>query len=358
MGLFSIELMILITAVQFSIPTPITNFEESIQQINAYPTTLSADSNLPTVQIDQDPNNVLFEQSAEIIMEVIPQTPESILPPLISLPLDEPTTEPLTDPSMPLHEQPSPSIPTPSGVWTGFDFIKSLHIGQTGEDVYQLKYALHFLGYPITTKDFMYDKSTSDIVMKFQKDHKLHADGIIGPESAKMLNKILKEKEISIPKKELSIAQSASAGYWITINKTTNTLSLFRNKSLIKKFPVATGAKPTLTPEGKFYIKVKLVNPAWGGGGYAKPVKGGSPTNPLGYRWMGLDYKGGGQYGIHGTTAPKSIGTYASHGCIRMNNTHSEELYDLIPQNTPVWIGTMQKLKLWGVDEITTPSIP
>jgi hypothetical protein len=39
---------------------------------------------------------------------------------------------------------------------------------------------------------------------------------------------------------------------------------------------------------------------------------------------MGLGYKG---YGIHGTNRPKSIGTAASHGCIRMRNQDVEDLF-------------------------------
>jgi lipoprotein-anchoring transpeptidase ErfK/SrfK len=92
-------------------------------------------------------------------------------------------------------------------------------------------------------------------------------------------------------------------------------------------------------------------NPTWGGGGYASPVKGGSPSNPLGYRWMGLSIKGGSIYGIHGNSSPYSIGTNASHGCIRMINSDVEELFDMIPINTAVWIGTEEKLNEWGISQ-------
>lgn len=55
----------------------------------------------------------------------------------------------------------------------------------------------------------------------------------------------------------------------------------------------------------------------------------------MGTRWMGLDISWG-SYGIHGTSAPWSIGSFASHGCIRMRNADSEELYGWVPIGTPV----------------------
>ncbi|MFZ5353250.1 MAG: L,D-transpeptidase [Bacillota bacterium] len=138
---------------------------------------------------------------------------------------------------------------------------------------------------------------------------------------------------------------------WIVINKSSRILTLYKRNKVIKKYPVAIGKNPDTTPTGKFTIVIKAKNPAWGGGGYASPVKGGSPKNPLGYRWMGLSIKGGGSYGIHGNNKPYSIGTNASHGCIRMINSDVEELFDLIPKNTIVWIGYKGKLKEWGIEQ-------
>jgi hypothetical protein len=48
---------------------------------------------------------------------------------------------------------------------------------------------------------------------------------------------------------------------------------------------------------------------------------------------MGLGYKG---YGIHGTNRPKSIGTAASHGCIRMRNQDVEDLFERVEVGDPV----------------------
>ena len=59
-----------------------------------------------------------------------------------------------------------------------------------------------------------------------------------------------------------------------------------------------------------------------------------NPSNPIKARWMGI-YDGA---GIHGTDAEHSIGTAASHGCIRMRIAEVKELYDQVPVGTPVYI--------------------
>jgi hypothetical protein len=58
------------------------------------------------------------------------------------------------------------------------------------------------------------------------------------------------------------------------------------------------------------------------------------PKNPLGVRWIGLTKS----LGIHGNNKPESIGKYESAGCIRMYNRDVEELYGMVPTNTPVLI--------------------
>ena len=142
---------------------------------------------------------------------------------------------------------------------------------------------------------------------------------------------------------------SPSSGYWIVINKSTRVLTVYEGDEVHKKYPVAVGRTISLTPDGKYSFIVKSVNPAWGGGGYASPVAGGSPSNPLGPRWMGISIGGGGRYGVHGNASPRSIGTYASAGCVRMINADVIELYDYIPVGTKVWIGTTEKLESYGV---------
>ena len=95
------------------------------------------------------------------------------------------------------------------------------------------------------------------------------------------------------------------------------------------------------TPAGLYNIANKAVNPAWSvpnsdwaGSLAGQVIPGGTPQNPLKARWMGI-YAGA---GIHGTDATGSIGTAASHGCIRMLIPDVIELYDQVDVGAPVYI--------------------
>lgn len=131
------------------------------------------------------------------------------------------------------------------------------------------------------------------------------------------------------PKMKLKIH---TAPFSMVVDKSKNTLVLYSEDVPVKKYSVATGKK-NCTPVGDFKITDKLVNPTWFKTGAILPP--GSPKNALGTRWMGFDKPA---YGIHGTIEPKSIGTQASEGCIRMLNEDVEELYSIIPVGTKVTI--------------------
>jgi lipoprotein-anchoring transpeptidase ErfK/SrfK len=132
----------------------------------------------------------------------------------------------------------------------------------------------------------------------------------------------------------------AAFGHVIVIDRSANTLRLYTGTSLVRTFGVATGQAIYPTPSGIWRIVDKQRNPWW----YPpttsewarglKPVPPG-PSNPLGTRWMGLDAAG---VGIHGTTAPTSIGYSASHGCIRMRIPEAEWLFEQVDVGTPVVI--------------------
>ncbi len=134
---------------------------------------------------------------------------------------------------------------------------------------------------------------------------------------------------------------AASIGPMILINRSANRLTLFHSDNTVwRVFNVATGQSIYPTPAGHFSIVVKWVNPtwypptqdAWAAG--LSPVPPG-PGNPLGTRWMGLSAPG---VGIHGTDEPDSIGSNASHGCIRMQVLDSEWLFSRVRVGTSVFI--------------------
>ncbi len=124
--------------------------------------------------------------------------------------------------------------------------------------------------------------------------------------------------------------------YYLEINKSKNILSIFDDKKLVRTFEVATGKDINLTPAGTFKIVNKVKDPWYS----PKGIPGGTPQNPLGTRWLGLDVPNtnGIIYGIHGTNDPSSIGKHVTLGCIRMNNKDVQWLYEQMPIGTKVII--------------------
>ena len=64
-------------------------------------------------------------------------------------------------------------------------------------------------------------------------------------------------------------------------------------------------------------------------------IPGGSPRNPMGAAALTL---AGGEYAIHGTNAPSSIGGFVSYGCIRMYNQDVVDLYSRVSVGTTVMV--------------------
>ena len=107
------------------------------------------------------------------------------------------------------------------------------------------------------------------------------------------------------------------------------------------RYPVGVG-KAGMAWTGQSSIDGKYISPAWqapdsirSDRSRAAPViPGGSPSNPMGA--AALTLSGGGQYAIHGTNNPGSIGGFVSHGCIRMYNQDIMDLYARVSVGTKV----------------------
>jgi lipoprotein-anchoring transpeptidase ErfK/SrfK len=127
----------------------------------------------------------------------------------------------------------------------------------------------------------------------------------------------------------------------ITIDKAHFRLRLFKGLKFAKSYGVAVGQPAYPTPGGSFSITSKQINPVWSvpnspwaGELQGTVVEGGSAANPLKARWMGI----ANGVGIHGTGEDWSIGTRASHGCIRMHVPDVIDLFSRVPVGTPVLI--------------------
>ncbi|MBH0175733.1 L,D-transpeptidase [Fictibacillus sp. 23RED33] len=139
-------------------------------------------------------------------------------------------------------------------------------------------------------------------------------------------------------------SEHVSKNRLILINTSTNDL-FFLNGSVVKHFKVATGSYKTPTPVGSFRIVNKFKNRPY----YKLNIPGGSPNNPLGNRWLGLDVGGtnGTTYAIHGNNNESQIGKSVSHGCIRMHNQDIQWLYDHVEEDMNVVINrSTSKIKL------------
>lgn len=123
----------------------------------------------------------------------------------------------------------------------------------------------------------------------------------------------------SFPRENAVSARPAGLLAWIELD--TKRLLVYENGREIARFPIAAGAPDTPSPVGVFRVNRKF------------------QTNMSGFgtRFLGLDVPWG-DYGIHGTNNPSSIGGNRSHGCIRLNVRDGEKLYSMIPLGTRVVI--------------------
>jgi lipoprotein-anchoring transpeptidase ErfK/SrfK len=127
----------------------------------------------------------------------------------------------------------------------------------------------------------------------------------------------------------------------LVVDRASFQLHLYERLELTRSYTVAIGALGFDTPAGLYHIQNKAVNPAWSvpnsdwaGSLAGTVVPGGVPENPLKARWLGI-YDGA---GIHGTDVTSSLGTAASHGCVRMSIPEVIELYDKVPVGAPIYI--------------------
>jgi lipoprotein-anchoring transpeptidase ErfK/SrfK len=129
--------------------------------------------------------------------------------------------------------------------------------------------------------------------------------------------------------------------WYIVVNRPAFQLTVYDRLKPRKTYPVAVGQVGLETPAGLYHVQDKAVNPdwhvpnsAWAGDLAGKVIKGTDPANPLKARWLGI-FNGA---GIHGTDNIASLGSAASHGCIRMAIPDVIEVYNEVPVGAPVFI--------------------
>ena len=126
----------------------------------------------------------------------------------------------------------------------------------------------------------------------------------------------------------------------IVVKTNERRLYLILDSGHAMRYPVGVG-RAGKQWAGVTKIDGKYRNPAWSPPSEVRRdrpsmpsvIPGGSPSNPMGVAALTLS---GGEYAIHGTNRPGSIGTYASYGCIRMHNHDIADLFERVSVGTPV----------------------
>jgi lipoprotein-anchoring transpeptidase ErfK/SrfK len=128
----------------------------------------------------------------------------------------------------------------------------------------------------------------------------------------------------------------------IVVKTNERRLYLILDSGRAMRYPVGVG-RAGKQWAGTTRIDGKYQNPAWSPPREVKRDKpsmpdvipGGSPRNPMGVAAMTLS---GGEYAIHGTNMPGSVGGFVSYGCIRMLNADITDLYQRVSVGTTVTV--------------------
>ena len=189
--------------------------------------------------------------------------------------------------------------------------------GAQGKDVKKLQKLLTDYGMYSGKISGKYDDKTEKAVKKFQSAYGMTVDGVVGGSVLTAL------------------------GGQIVVDLSEHRLYLYRDGKLIKTYSVATGQPAYPTYPGSYHIVDKVKDPTWlppnsDWAKNAQPIPPGT-ENPLGTRWMGTSQTG---VGIHGVppSEDSTIGSFASHGCIRMHNWDAIDLFDRVVVGMPIII--------------------
>ncbi len=128
----------------------------------------------------------------------------------------------------------------------------------------------------------------------------------------------------------------------VVVSTSERRLYLVLESGSALRYPIAVG-RAGQQWYGQVAVEAKHVKPAWSPPAVIRRdnprlpsvIPSGAPNNPMGAAALLLK---GGEYAIHGTNRPSSIGNFASYGCIRMHNQDVVDLYDRVAVGTPVMV--------------------
>lgn len=121
----------------------------------------------------------------------------------------------------------------------------------------------------------------------------------------------------------------------LVIDLSDRNVTVYEGAQVVAQYPIAIGRSGWETPVGEHRVMQMVVDPAWEHPWTGEVIPPG-PDNPLGVRWIGFWTDGVNAIGFHGTPNEASVGTAASHGCIRMYNQDVVQLYEMVRLGTTV----------------------
>ncbi|MCK8817287.1 peptidoglycan-binding protein [Natroniella sulfidigena] len=187
-----------------------------------------------------------------------------------------------------------------------------------GYDILELQRELKALGFYEGELSSIYDQTTHQAVRRFQLANGLPATGMVKDQTWAQITQVASQSLLQTTAQHLKEPEGEVS---LLIDGYRKEMIVYSDGKIHHKFPVAVGKSSTKSPIGEWAIITKDAD--WGGG--------------FGDRWMRLNVPWG-IYGIHGTNKPHSIGTAASHGCIRMFNRDVKVLYNWVEVGTRVKI--------------------
>jgi lipoprotein-anchoring transpeptidase ErfK/SrfK len=126
----------------------------------------------------------------------------------------------------------------------------------------------------------------------------------------------------------------------VVVDRSAFRLTLYKHLRPAHTYTIAVGQSGLETPAGLYTVQDKQVNPSWHvphspwAGSLAGRVIPPGPDDPLKARWIGIT----GGAGIHGTDEVGSLGSAASHGCIRMAIPDVIALFDRVPYGSKIYV--------------------
>lgn len=194
-------------------------------------------------------------------------------------------------------------------------------------------------GFPssnIIGKDTNYTVKKGDSLKKIASRFDVTPEELIKTNKLRNANIINPGQKLRISTKTI-VPKTIDEG--LIINLPEYKIYHFEFGRLYNTYDIAIGKRNWRTPQGKFRIANKTLNPTWRvPPGMARKLKikkssvPPGPSNPLGKYWIGLSLP---HIGIHSTNQPRSIGKAKSHGCMRMRSEEAKKLYNYINVGTP-----------------------